>query len=82
VQELGVVAKIGAEGVWCAVAPDGSAVAVKVLDGSPRASAAVGVALLARAGAIDRGAAAAYLADDSLSVRGGGREVGRIRPLV
>lgn len=82
VESLGVVAKIGAEGVWCAVAPDGSAVAVKVLDGSPRASAAVGVALLAETGALDGDAAAAYLADDSLSMHGGGREVGRIRPLV
>ncbi len=82
VEELGVVAKIGAEGVWCAVAPDGSAVAVKILDGSPRASAAVGVALLAEAGAIGGDAAAAFLADPSLRILGGGREVGRIRPLI
>jgi L-asparaginase II len=82
VESLGVVAKVGAEGVWCAVAPDGSAVAVKILDGSPRATAAVGVALLADAGSIDGNAAAAYLADASLSIQGGGREVGRIRPLV
>ena len=82
VETLGVVAKVGAEGVWCAVAPDGSAVAVKVLDGSPRASAAVGAALLAESGAIDGDAAAAYLADASLSVQGGGHEVGRIRPQV
>jgi L-asparaginase II len=81
VETLGLVAKVGAEGVWCAVAPDGSAVAVKILDGSPRASAAVGVALLAEAGAIPGDAAAAYLADPSLSIQGGGHEVGRIRPL-
>jgi L-asparaginase II len=82
VARLGLVAKAGAEGVWCAVGPDGTAVAVKVLDGSPRASAAIGVALLAETGAIDGDPAAAFLADASLSVRGGGRQVGRIRPLV
>ncbi|MBW4041207.1 MAG: asparaginase [Acidobacteria bacterium] len=82
IESLGVIAKVGAEGVWCAVAPDGSAVAVKVLDGSPRASSAVGVALLAAAGSIDGNAAAAFLADASFSIRGGGREVGRIRPVV
>ena len=82
VESLGVVAKIGAEGVWCAVAPDGSAVVVKVLDGSWRASAAVGVSLLAAAGAIDGDAAEGFLADPSLAVLGGGAQVGRIRPLV
>jgi L-asparaginase II len=79
VATLGVVAKAGAEGVWCAVAPDGTAVAVKVLDGSPRASAAVAVALLAEVGAVDASAARAFLADPSLWVLGGGVEVGRIR---
>ena len=82
VQTLGVVAKAGAEGVWCAVAPDGTAVAVKLLDGSPRAAAAVAVALLAAAGALDGDAASAYLADPALALHGGGAEVGRIRPLV
>lgn len=82
VETLGVVAKAGAEGVWCAVAPDGTAVAVKILDGSHRASAAVAVALLADAGALDPEAADAFLADPSLSVLGGASEVGRIRPLV
>ena len=82
VETLGVVAKIGAEGVWCAVAPDGTAVAVKILDGAERASSAVGVSLLAAAGAIDGDAAAGFLAHRSLRVTGGGVEVGRIRPLV
>lgn len=82
IASLGVVAKAGAEGVWCAVAPDGTAVAVKILDGSPRASAAVAVSLLAQTGAIDRSAADGFLADGSLTVPGGGEPVGRIRPLV
>jgi L-asparaginase II len=79
---LGVVAKSGAEGVWCAVAPDGTAVAVKVLDGAHRAAAAVAVALLAEAGAVDGGAADRFLADPALAVTGGGAEVGRVRVLV
>lgn len=82
VESLGVVAKSGAEGVWCAVAPGGAAAAVKVLDGSPRAAAAVAVALLAEAGALDAGAAQAWLDDPVLAVRGGGAVVGRVRPLV
>lgn len=81
VETLGVVAKAGAEGVWCAVAPDGTAVAVKILDGSARASAAVAVSLLAAAGAIDGDAAEAFLGDPSLAVLGGGVEVGRVRVL-
>ena len=76
---LGVVAKAGAEGVWCAVAPDGTAVAVKILDGSHRASAAVAIALLAASGTLDRAAADAFLADPSLAVLGGAEQVGRIR---
>lgn len=79
---LGVVAKSGAEGVWAAVAPDGTAVAVKVLDGSGRAAAAIAVALLAEAGAVDAALAGAYLDDPALAVLGGGRPVGRIRVTV
>ena len=82
VAQLGVVAKAGAEGVWCAVAPDGSSVAVKVLDGSARASAAVAVRLLADQGALAADAADAFLADDALAIRGGGAQVGRVRVLV
>jgi L-asparaginase II len=81
VEALGVVAKSGAEGVWCAVAPDGAAAAVKVLDGAERAAAATAVALLAGTGSIDGDAAAAFLAHPSLAVRGGGADVGRLRVL-
>lgn len=78
---LGVFAKSGAEGVWCAVAPDGTAAAVKILDGAHRAAAAVAVASLARVGAVDGAAAEAFLADPALAVLGGGTEVGRVRVL-
>lgn len=79
VATLGVVAKSGAEGVFAAVAANGTAVAVKVLDGSGRAAAAVAVALLARSGAVDADVAEAYLGDPALAVTGGGAPVGRIR---
>jgi L-asparaginase II len=82
IARLGVFAKSGAEGVWCAIAPDGTAAAVKILDGAHRAAAAVAVALLARVGAVDRAAADAFLADPALAVLGGGAEVGRVRVLV
>jgi L-asparaginase II len=82
VASLGVLAKSGAEGVWCAVAPDGTAAAVKVLDGAHRAAAAVAVSLLAGVGAVDREGVAAFLADPALAVLGGGAEVGRVRVLV
>ncbi len=80
VADLGVVAKAGAEGVWVAVAPDGTTAVVKVLDGSLRAAAAIVVAALASAGAVAGDAAERYLADPSLAVMGGAAEVGRIRP--
>lgn len=82
IETLGVVAKAGAEGVWCAVAPSGAAVAVKMLDGGGRAAATVAVSLLRAAGVIDGDAAEAFLLHPSLAVLGGGREVGRIRPVV
>ncbi|AEE47487.1 asparaginase [Cellulomonas fimi] len=47
----GLVAKDGADGVYGAALPDGSAVALKVLDGSARPRAAVLAAALAVAGA-------------------------------
>jgi L-asparaginase II len=78
---LGVMAKSGAEGVFAAVAPDGTTAAVKVLDGAGRAAAAVAVALLADAGAVDAVAAEGYLDDPGLVVTGGGAPVGRIRVL-
>jgi L-asparaginase II len=82
VAELGVVAKAGAEGVWVAVAPDGTAVAVKTLDGANRVPSAVAVALLAEHDAVDREAAAAFLASPALAVTAGGRPVGGLRVAV
>ncbi len=76
---LGLVAKLGAEGVLVMAAPDGVAVAVKMLDGSSRATTAVGLELLAEAGAIDHTAVAEVLPLLDLTIFGGTERVGEIR---
>lgn len=52
-EELDVIAKLGAEGVLGLGTTDGHSVAVKALDGSGRANALVGLNLLIAVGAID-----------------------------
>ncbi|MGW8484127.1 asparaginase [Microbacterium sp. NPDC055903] len=79
IETLGVFAKGGAEGVMVMSAPNGTTVALKILDGSPRASTIVAATLLQRAGALSQ--EQVQTLDDALAleVLGGGREVGRIR---
>lgn len=79
IQELGALAKVGAEGVMVAALPDGTTAAVKVLDGNLRPAAVVLVELLASVGAIDAPAAQRVRARLDLAVLGGGRPVGEIR---
>ncbi|GHD43253.1 asparaginase [Mycetocola manganoxydans] len=79
IDRLGVFAKLGAEGVMVMAAPDGTTVALKMLDGSLRAASLVGLTLLADAGALDRDAVDALLPDLNLSVKGGDTVVGDIR---
>ena len=81
ISRLGVFAKGGAEGVMVMVAPDGTTVAAKILDGSGRAATAVAARLLERAGALAEADVSALLAELPLRVTGGGVEVGRIRPV-
>jgi len=80
IERLGVFAKGGAEGVMVMVAPDGTTVALKMLDGSSRAATAVALRLLERAGALPASDVAEAMTRLPLSVRGGGAEVGAIRP--
>jgi L-asparaginase II len=70
----GVIAKGGAEGVIGMAAPDGYAVAVKVIDGNPRATTALGLALLEKCG-VDVSAAEELR---TVPVLGGGKPVGQI----
>lgn len=79
IETLGVFSKLGAEGVHVMVAPDGATVAVKMLDGSGRASALVAATLLARSGSISEEQLGRLVAALPLGVRGGNAEVGRIR---
>jgi len=82
IERLGVFAKTGAEGVLVMAAPDGTTVALKMLDGSGRAATVVALTLLVRAGALAATDVAQVLAQLPLAVTGGGQDVGAIRPTV
>jgi L-asparaginase II len=77
--ELGIIAKIGAEGVLVMATPQGVSVAIKVLDGNVRATTLVGLTLLAAAGAVEIPEVSSVLEKVVDPVLGGGRPVGKIR---
>jgi L-asparaginase II len=74
----GLLAKDGFEGVQVAALADGRAVAVKIADGANRARVPVAAAALARAAGVDPGLLTEFAGEPLL---GGGREVGRVRPV-
>lgn len=80
IESLGVFAKGGAEGVMVMVAPNGTTVALKMLDGSLRAATIAAATLLARHGALASEQVAELDEALALTVLGGGRPVGAIRP--
>lgn len=82
IERLGVFAKIGAEGVMVMTAPDGTTVALKVLDGSARASTIIALRLLAQSRAIEHEAIDAVQTELDLWVMGGEQRVGTIRATV
>lgn len=82
IERLGVFAKFGAEGVMVMTAPDGTTTALKVLDGSPRASTVIAARLLADAGALEHSAIDNVQAELDLWVMGGDEPVGLIRATV
>ncbi|MFR9799536.1 asparaginase [Streptomyces sp. MS06] len=73
----GLLAKDGFEGVQVAALPDGRAIAVKIADGADRARVPVSAAALVRAG-VDPARLTAFAGEPLL---GGGRPVGRVRPV-
>jgi L-asparaginase II len=79
IERLGVVAKIGAEGVIVIAAPDGTTVALKMLDGSLRAATLVALGLLVDAGSLDVAAVDEVVATTTERVLGGGYPVGTLR---
>ncbi|WP_312171965.1 asparaginase [Microbacterium sp.] len=80
IEKLGVFAKGGAEGIMVMVAPNGTTVALKMLDGASRASTIVAATLLARAGALSDADVATLAAALPLDVLGGGEVVGAVHP--
>ena len=80
IEQTGVFAKGGAEGVMIMVAPDGTTAALKMLDGSARASSIVALRLLERAGALSAAEVSRARDELPLRVRGGERDVGVISP--
>ncbi|WP_374010674.1 asparaginase [Leifsonia sp. LS-T14] len=79
IDELGVFAKGGAEGVMVMAAPDGTTVTLKMLDGSLRAASIVALRLLADAGALTHDAVDRVTPHLDLTVLGRGTPVGTIR---
>lgn len=78
-EDLGVLAKLGAEGVLGMAAPNGTAVAVKMLDGNTRGTTLLGLKLLAQYGAIPAEALEPVLAKVLPPIMGGGAVVGSVR---
>lgn len=78
IEELGIVAKLGAEGVLILGTAEGYAVAVKTLDGAHRANTLVGLTLLAAAGGIDASKLPNILSKVLEPITGAGSIVGAI----
>lgn len=79
-EELDVVAKLGAEGVLAVGTREGAGVAVKVLDGSSRATTLVALTLLARHGFLPEDRVREVLGRVVRPILGGEEAVGRIEP--
>ena len=78
VEKLGIIAKLGAEGVMVMGTADGTAVAVKMLDGSLRAATLVALELLVSVGAVEQHNADGVLSATLETVLGGGVPVGEL----
>ncbi|MGA1838671.1 asparaginase [Herbiconiux sp. 11R-BC] len=78
IDRLGVLAKFGADGVMVLVAPDGTTVTLKMLDGSLRPATLVALTLLARHSALDAAAVAEVVSELDLTVWGRGEPVGAV----
>jgi L-asparaginase II len=79
IDEHGLICKGGAEGVIVMGARDGTAVALKSIDGSSRATSLVGLELLASVGAVSADEAARVAGLTTERVLGGGIPVGELR---
>lgn len=77
----GLVAKLGAEGVFAVGMPDGHGVAVKIADGSLRAAPLVAVKLLHKNGLITDGTFARLNEKLAVKSMGGSVELGRLEAI-
>lgn len=82
IEALGGLAKLGAEGLVVIGTPTGVAVAVKILDGSMRATTPVALHLLVEVGALAAADAQGVLDTLHVPVRGGADVVGGLRVTV
>lgn len=78
IEQLGIMAKFGAEGVYVAATREGVSVALKYLDGTGRGAPLVALQLLVAAGAVAPQQAEQVLPHLGLEVLGGGRVVGHV----
>lgn len=80
-RELGLLAKLGADGVMVMAAPDGTAVAVKALDGGDRAGNLVALALMAQFAPefVDLDVLPGVLEQVAPEILGRGEPVGRVQ---
>ena len=82
ITETGLVAKSGAEGVFVAAEADGTAVAIRVLDGSQRALAPVALSLLMQHGTLGLEVGERVTAAVTEKVFGGDEVVGELYSVV
>jgi L-asparaginase II len=82
IDALGGVAKIGAEGLVVVGLPGGPAVAVKILDGSMRATTPFALTLLHRVGAIDDTRYRSLLEKTAVPVWGGQAVTGGLKVVI
>ena len=80
IDRLGILVKLGAEGIMVMSTGDGTTVAVKILDGNLRAANIVALHALSRVGAIPLADVNLVINDLKLDIFGGGRAVGSIQP--
>ncbi|WP_051687723.1 asparaginase [Curtobacterium sp. S6] len=78
-EELDAVAKFGAEGILAIGTREGAGVAVKALDGSPRAVTKVALSLLSEQGYVDPETAEELIQRTTPPITGADRTVGEIR---
>lgn len=81
-EQLGFVAKVGAEGMMVVATPAGYAVALKIQDGSLRAAGAIALSLLSQADALDHHLSVGVTRLITGPVLGGGNRVGEVRACV